>query len=623
MRPMRHWSRRSMLLALPLLALAFVGLNWLASTGLRGARLDLTQHRLYTLSPGTLRILQKIPEPITLQLYWSERAAEREPQFRVFAQRVRELLEEMVSRSGGKLRLQVVDPEPFSDAEDRAAQYGLTGVPLGQSGDTLYFGLVGSNSTDGESVMPFIQPSKEAFLEYDLARMITTLSNPGKPVLAVLSDLPTGPGYNPMTGEARPAWVMDRQLAEFFDIRRLQPNPASIGEDVNVLMVVHPKDPTPETQYAIDQFVLRGGHLLVFVDPDAESDPAGAALDPTQSPASRSSSLPQLFQAWGLEFDPGKVVLDRAHSLKVQPIPSEPPMDNIALLGLKRDSMNQKDVITADLETIDLASAGALSMRAAAPLKLEPLLQSSSNSALADSAAVRAAASDPSVLQQGFKPDGGGPYVLAGRLGGTLKSAFPDHDGAKHLAQSKRPVNIVVIADTDLLSDRMWVQVQDFLGQQVLDAFANNADFVYNAVDNLSGDDDLIQVRTRPTSQRPFERIDAVRRAADARYQAKAQELQQQLDALEQKLERLQPTTANGQPQPLGREQQAQLLQVQRDKLRLRKELREVQHQLNAEIEMIGTRLKQLDILAVPALVLLAALAIALRRRGRRRSPAG
>jgi ABC-type uncharacterized transport system involved in gliding motility auxiliary subunit len=622
MRPMRHWSRKSMLLALPLLALAFVGLNWLSSSTLRGARLDLTQHRLYTLSPGTLRILQKVPEPITLQLYWSERASEREPQFRVFAQRVRELLEEMAARSNGKVRLQVVDPQPFTDAEDRATEYGLTGVPLGQTGDTLYFGLVGSNSTDGESVMPFIQPSKEAFLEYDLARMITTLSNPGKPVLAVLSALPTGPGYNPMTGEARPAWVMDRQLAEFFDVRRLQANPTSIADDVNVLMVVHPKDPTPETQYAIDQFVLRGGHLLVFVDPDAESDPAGASLDPTEPASSRSSGLPQLFAAWGLEYDPGKVVLDRAHSLKVQPNPAMPPVDNIAMLGLKPDSMNQKDVVTAELETIDLASAGALSLRADAPMKLEPLLQSSANAALADTQAVRAAASDPSVLLQGFKPDGGGPYVLAGRLTGSIKTAFPERSGAQHLAASKRPANILVVADTDLLSDRMWVQAQDFLGQQVLNPFANNADFVYNAVDNLSGDDDLIQVRTRPTSQRPFERIDAVRRAADARYQAKAQELQQELDALEQKLERLQPTTADGKPQALGREQQAELLQVQRDKLRLRKELREVQLQLNADIEKIGTRIKQLDILAVPALVLLAALAIGLRRRWRRRAPA-
>ncbi|MEO8161421.1 MAG: GldG family protein, partial [Arenimonas sp.] len=415
MRAMRHWSRRSLLVALPLLALAFMGLVWLSSVSLQGARLDLTEHGQYTLSPGTLRILDKIPEPITLQLYWSEKAAQGEPQFRIFAQRVRELLQEVASHSHGKVKLQVIDPEPFSDAEDKAAEYGLQGVPLGNSGDTLYFGLVGSNSTDGESVMPFIQPDKEAFLEYDIARLLTTLSAPGKPVLALLSGLPQGPGYNPLTGQARPAWVMDRQLSEFFDIRRLQANPGSIGDDVSVLMVVHPKSLEPDAQYAIDQFVLRGGHLLVFVDPDAESDPGGA-IDPTQPTRTRSSDLPILFASWGLEYDPGKVVLDAQAALQVQPDPAQPPVRHLAILGLKKASMNQKDVVTADLESLNLSSAGAINLRAGSPLRLEPLVQSSSNSALAGIEAVRAASSDPTLLGRDFKPDGGGPYVLAARL---------------------------------------------------------------------------------------------------------------------------------------------------------------------------------------------------------------
>jgi ABC-type uncharacterized transport system involved in gliding motility auxiliary subunit len=285
--------------------------------------------------------------------------------------------------------------------------------------------------------------------------------------------------------------------------------------------------------------------------------------------------------------------------------------------------MNQKDVVTADLESLNLASAGALSLAPDSKLRLEPLLQSSANSALADTETVRAAASDPSRLARDFKADGGGPYVLAGRLSGALKTAFPERSGPKHLAASKRPVNILVVADTDLLSDRLWVQSQDFLGQEIHNPFANNADFVYNAVDNLSGDDDLIQVRTRPTSNRPFERIEVVRRAAEVRYQAKARQLQQQLDDLEQKLARLQPTTASGQAQALSRAQQAQLLDYQRQKLRTRKELREVQHQLNADIEAIGSRLKRIDILGMPALVLLASLGIALRRRWRRRGAEG
>jgi ABC-type uncharacterized transport system involved in gliding motility auxiliary subunit len=617
---MKRWGRSASVLALPLLALVFVGLVAASAYLFRGARLDLTEHHQYTLSPGTLRILGRIPEPIKLELFYSEKAAAAQPQFRVFAQRVKELLEEVAARSHGKLTLQVVDPEPFSDAEDKAASYGLQGVPLGNSGDTLYFGLVGSNSTDGETVMPFIQPAKEAFLEYDIAKIVSTLSATSKPVLAVLSDLPTGPGIDPVSGQAKPGWVMDRQLAEFFDIRRLQANPTSIADDVNLLVVMHPKAVSPDTEFAIDQFVLRGGHLLVFVDPDAESDPSGNVLDPAQTAQTRSSDLPILFKAWGLGYDRGKVVLDAQNALQVQPDPNRPPVRHLGILGLHKASMNQSDVITADLENLNLSSAGALSLSPTSTLKLEGLLQSSSNSMLSTSESVRAAASDPAVLADKFKADGGGPYVLAGRLTGALKTAFPERSGAGHLAASTQPVNIVVVADSDLLSDRMWVQSSDFLGQQILNPFANNADFVYNAVDNLIGNNDLIAVRTRPTSDRPFEKIDVVRRAAEARYQAKEKQLQAELDDLEQKLSKLQPSTANGQAPTLSREQQARLLQFQQQKLTTRKELRQVQHQLNADIESIGSQLKLINILGMPALVVLAALFIAWRRRGQRRS---
>ena len=537
----------------------------------------------------------------------------------MFAQRVRELLEEVAARSKGKISLRVIDPEPFSDAEDRATAFGLQGVPLGESGDKLYFGLVASNSTDGETAMPFIQPGKETFLEYDVAKMISSLSVASKPVLAVLSDLPIGPGIDPLSGQPTPGWVMDRQLSEFFDIRRLQANPTSIGDDVSLLMVVHPKALLADTEYAIDQFVLRGGHLLVFVDPEAESDPAGSLFDPTQSVQSRSSDMAKLFRAWGLVYDPGKIVLDAQNAMRFQPDPSQVPVRHVGIIGLKKESMNQSDVITADLESVNLSSAGTLSLAAGATAKLEALLQSSALTMLSTPEAVRAAQGDPGSLADNFKADGSGPHVLAGRLRGVLKSAFPDRVGPGHLGASVKPAYIVVVADTDILSDKLWVQAQDFLGQQILNPFANNADFVYNAVDNLVGNDDLIEVRTRPTSERPFDRIDGVRRRAEVRYQSKEKQLQLDLENLEQKLAKLQPITATGQAQALSREQQAQLLDFQQQKLRTRKELRDVQRQLNADIEAIGVRVKVLNILAVPALVLLAALLLALRRMLQRR----
>ncbi len=607
--------------ALPLLALVFIALIALSSYALHGVRLDLTEHKLYTLSDGTRHILDRNKEPVKLRLFYSEKAAQNLPQFRVYAQRVRELLEEIVARSHGKITLEVIDPEPFSEAEDKAASYGLQAVPLNTTGDSLYFGLVGTNSTDGETAMPFIQPDKEQFLEYDLAKLISTLTIDKKPVVAELSSLPIGPGTDPVTGQPSLGWVVDRQLSELFELRRLQPNPTSIGDDVDLLMLVHPKDLPETTQYAIDQFVLRGGHLLVFVDPIGESDPAAHVVDPTQMEQGIvASDLPRLFKSWGIAYDPAKVVLDSQNALQVQPDPNKPPVRNLAIAGLHKAALNQKDVVSADLENLNFSTAGAISLAASSPLTLEALAQSSSASSLVDAESVQAASNDPAALADNFKADAKAPYVLAARFTGPLKTAFPERAAAGQLLASKAPANIIVVADTDVLSDRLWVQIADFLGQQSFNPFANNGDFVYNAVDNLVGNSDLIAVRTRATSTRPFERVDVLRRSAEKRYQAKEKQLQQQLDTLEQKLNQLQPTTPGADAKSLSREQQAEVLRFQQQKLATRKSLREVQHQLNADIDALGVRLKVINMLAMPLLVVLLAALVGWRRWARRRA---
>lgn len=617
---MKTLSRRSIpLLALALLAVAFVALVALDSVLLRGARLDLTEQGLHTLSPGTLRILGKVEEPVTLKLYYSEHATRDLQQFRVYAGRVRELLEEIAARSGGKVTLEVIDPEPFSEAEDQAAAYGLQAIPLDRTGDKLYFGLVGSNSTDGESLMPFIQPDKEAFLEYDVAKLITTLGQPERPVVALLSGLPTGPSIDP-SGRQTPGWVIDRQLSELFELRRLQGMPTAIADDVDLLVLVHPHDLPEATQVAIDQFLLGGGRVLAFVDPDAEADQRGVnPLDPLAPTGPQPSDLGALFAAWGISFDPTRVVLDEVHALQVQPDPNGPPVRHLAVLGLGRDSLNQDDVVSAELDNVHFSTAGALGLARESTLSMEPLAQTSRTAALADAAAVRAAAADPDQLREGFRP-GNEPLVLAARFTGPLRSAFPDRKDEGHLAQSRGPVNLMVVADTDVLTDRLWVQVRDFLGDPVYNAFADNGDFVFNAVDNLVGNADLIAVRTRTPSARPFERVERIRRGAEQRYRATEQRLQQQLDELESKLAALQQPGADGQAQAISPEQQAEILRFQDERLRMRKELRDVQHRLNADIEALGDRLKLLNILAMPALVVLVALLVAARRWSRRRA---
>lgn len=617
---MKSFNRRSShVIALALVALAFVALVALSTVALRGARLDLTDKGLYTLSEGTRNILGKIEEPITLKLYYSEHATRDLQQFRVFATRVREVLEEIAARSKGKVVLEVIDPEPFSEAEDQAAAYGLQAVPLGTSGDKLYFGLVGLNSTDGETTMPFIQPDKESFLEYDIAKLISTLSVDTKPVVALISSLPTGPRVDP-SGRADPGWVVDRQISELFELRRMQGNPTEIADDVDLLMLVHPKGLPEDTLYAIDQFVLRGGRLLAFVDPDSEADQSGVdPLDPLSLQTPRASDLPALFNAWGIRYDVGRLVLDEVHALQVQPDPDGPPVRHLAVLGLGKDALNQDDVVSAELETLNFSSVGALSVADGGPLAMEALVQSSGASALERVERVRENTADPDRLRDDFKA-GGEPFVLAARFTGNLKTAFPERSGDKHLAQGTQPANLIIVADTDVLTDRLWVQARDFLGQPVYNAFANNGDFVYNAVDNLVGNSDLIAVRTRAAAARPFEKVAALRRGAEERYRSKELELQQQLDALEQELTRLQQPGAEGQAQALTPQQQAEIVRFQDEKLRMRKELREVQHRLNADIEALGSRLKLINILGVPLVVVVVALFVAWRRWSRRRS---
>jgi ABC-type uncharacterized transport system involved in gliding motility auxiliary subunit len=597
---------------LAVLAVLFVALVFLSGVLLRGARIDLTGNRLYTLSPGTESILSKIEEPISLDYYFSDHAVRDIPQLRTYANRVRELLEEIEAKSGGKIRLEVIDPLPFSEHEDRATAAGLQAVPLGNSGETLFFGLVGTNSTDGEASIPFFQPDKEAFLEYDVAKVISSLSNDALPVVGLLSGLNMGQTFDPQRGGVQPGWVVDGELRKLFDIRRIEAEATAIPDEIQALILVHPKNLSNDMLYAIDQFVLRGGRLLAFVDPHAEAEQAGQGADPAMAMfAEKSSDLARLFTAWGVSYDPDQVLLDGRHALELQTQPDRPPVRHLAVLGLRGGgsdtALNSNDVISADLEQINLSTVGFFDVAEDAAVKLETLLQSSAAAMPVPAERLRTLA-DPESLFADFTPTGE-RYTIAGRLTGPLKTAFPERSGEQHLAESREPANVVMIADTDLLTDRLWVQVSQFFGQRVLNAFANNGDFTINAVDNLIGSGDLISVRTRPGSVRPFDTVDDLKRAADDRFRAKEQELQAQLAETERKLTELQSAKGeSGSAMLLSPEQQSELLRFQEEKLRIRKELRQVRAQLDADIRALGGKLKFLNIAGVPLLLTLGAL---------------
>lgn len=594
--------------ALGLLALLLIAVLVLANTFLR-ARIDLTENHQYSLSPGTHKMLADIAEPLNLYFYYSDRGSADLPMLRTYAVRVREMLEEMAADADGKIRLTVVDPLPFSEEEDRAVSYGIQAVPAGKAGESLYFGLAGTNATDGLSVIPFFQPDKESFLEYDLIKLVHSLVVGKKPVIGVITSLNMAGGFDPATRSATDGWAVYQELGDQFDLQVLNAaSLTSIPEDVSALLVVHPKAPSDDLQYAIDQFLLRGGRLVLFVDPNADSDPAGGdPSSPEAMFASKSSDLPKLFKAWGIDYDPNQVVLDAGNALPVQVAPNQPPVRHLAILGLGRDSLNPDEVTTAQLQNLNVASSGQFRLTEAATLKLSPLVQSSGESMLIGADRLKLAI-NPADLYDDFSPSNE-HYVLAARLDGPLKSAFPERSEDGHLAESKTDAHILMVADSDLLTDRLWVQVSNFFGQKVMNAFANNGDFAINAVDNMSGSSALIGIRGRASSLRPFTTVEALKRQADQRFRAKEEELQRQLTDTESRLVELQSGKSSEAAMIMSPEQQAEVERFQQQKVQIRKELRQVRRQLDADIEALGGKLKFINIVLLPLLLTLGALA--------------
>jgi ABC-type uncharacterized transport system involved in gliding motility auxiliary subunit len=616
--------------ALLALGLLLVGLTVLFNHALRGWRLDLTENRLYTTAPGTDRILASIKEPINLYFFFSEKTAAQLPQLKTYGVRVREFLEELAGRSGGKLRLHVIDPQPFSEEEDRAAELGVRGAPVGAANSQFYFGLAGTNSTDGHAAIEFFDPNKEQFLEYDVVKLVYQLANPKKPVVAWLSSLPMGPDFDPRSGQMREPSVVYSEAQQLFDLRPLEPSAARIDPDTNVLVLVHPKNLPPAMQFAIDQFALRGGHILAFVDPLAEADTSGLeAQNPMAAmSADKSSHLAGLLNAWGVQFNPGEVVADRGHALSVTMRQGEEPVEHLGVLGLGKDSFTPDDVITAGLSNVNVATAGYLEPVKGSNLRFEPLLRSSTDAAPLPVERFRML-SDPASLLDGFKPTGR-RYTIGARVSGMVHSAFPAGPpagvqplpGQSALKESTKPLNLVVIADTDLLSDFLWVHEQNFFGQRMTQAWASNGDLVQNALDNLAGSADLISVRGRASFTRPFERVEKLRRAADDRFRAKEQELEQQLRETEEKLTALQAKGGGSSAELIiTPAQEQEILHFRTEKLRIRKQLRAVRAGLDADIQRLGTMLKILDIAVVPALFAALALLIAAWRRRRRQAP--
>ncbi|MFN4163716.1 MAG: Gldg family protein, partial [Ferrovibrio sp.] len=605
---------------------------------------------LYTLSDGTRNVLKAIPEPITLRFFFSDKLAGNAPQLRQYGARVRELLERYAALSNGMLRLEVIDPEPFTEAEDRAVQAGLQGINL--PGGQLYFGLVASNTLDQQQTIPFFQAEKEQFLEYDLTKLVYALSSPKKPTVGILGSLPLeyGPGgmMAAMRGQSQPYLILD-QIKQFFDVKMLDATkPEEIDDKLSVLILAHPKDLSAQAQYAVDQFVLKGGRLIVFADPYSETMaamPNPMTGQPMPPGADQSSLLPELFKAWGIEVVPGKFVADLALAQRVQTGRSGPAavVDYIPWLAIPGERLSQEDVVTADLTQINAASMGAIRKLDGAAVTLTPLITSSNQAMLMDTNDLQGDP-NPQVLAGKFKPTGE-TYTLAARISGPAKTAFPNgaptqakdgdkpadqkpagqKDSGPQVMESAKPINVLLVTDADLLDDRFWVRSQQMFGQNLYVPIAANADFLVNAIDNMSGSGDLIGLRSRGRSQRPFELIDNMRRQAEQQFLARQKALEQKLEATQKQLADLQSKTQEQSNALLSAEQQAAMDAFRDDLLNTRRELRGVQRELNRDIEGLQLLVKFINIGLMPLLAALVAvgLAIAWRRRRIRRALEG
>jgi len=608
--------------SLALVALLFIGIALLANTLLRGAQVDLTSDKLYTLSDGTRNLLRGLKEPVNLYFFFSDRDATAMPELKTYGKRVRELLESMVERSNGKLTLKVIDPKPFTEEEDRANELGVQGAPAGPNGERFYFGLAGTNSTDGKEALPSLDPKLDEQLEYDVAKLVYKLASGKKPVIAWLSTLPMSGNFDMQTGRPTPPWMVYGQAEQLYTVRTIEPTITAIDADVDVLVLVHPKGLSPAALYAIDQFAMRGGRILAFVDPNSQMDQSGQ--DPNnpmaQFAADKSSHLEPLLASWGVEFKSDQVLGDLERGLVVAMRQGEPPSQHIAILGFDNTSVS-KDVITTRLDSINMATVGSLKPVAGSKLKFEPLIHTSKQAGLIPAQRF-AMMSDPGTLRDGFKPDG--EHVVAARISGDATSAFASGPpegataAADALKASAKPLNIIVVADTDLLADFMWGQQGNFFGQPIFQPFANNGELVWNALDNLAGSNDLISIRGRASFSRPFDRVAELRRKADTQFRAKELQLESELNQTEETLSKLQTARPGGSEAILSPEQVQEIERFQEQKLHIRKELRAVKSGLNDDIKSLGMWMKVLNIAVVPAAFAIAALFVSLWHRRRR-----
>jgi len=594
-------------------------------------RADLTDGRVYTLSPGSRAVLAKLEAPVKLRLYYSQGSEAVPVGLKTFAKRVEDLLNEYKAAGRGKVVVEKFNPEPDSDAEDSAQLDGIDGQ-LTNSGEKFYLGL-SIAFLDQKAAIPVLAPDRERLLEYDITRGIAQVGETKKPVVGVMSALPVmGRSLDPIRKQQpSEAWVLIQELKKIFDVKEIKLNAPKIDDDIKVLLVIHPRDLPEETEYAIDQYVLRGGKLIAFVDPYAYFDQQPDLQNPFGGNQAGQSTFYNLFKAWGIDVDMGKVIADLSFAS------GEGPRLLPTLLALTTQALNLDDVVTSQVGTLLIPFGGAFKGKPAEGLTQTVLAHTSKNSMPVD-LIIATLSGEPST--RGFQPSGE-EMPLAIRLTGKFHTAFPEgkprpfmppradqkkgpdekkmaeEKAEPQLKQSKDENSVVLVADVDLLSDGAAVEIQDVFGQRVVVPRNGNLALALGLVEQLSGDSALISLRSRASFSRPLTVLRQMEARAQQQYLGKIKELEDSLNQTQENLQKLQKSKAGVTSSILTSEQQAELDNFRTKAAEARLALKQLRKNLRVETDTLEFWTKVVNIGLVPLLVALAGLALALARRRR------
>jgi len=600
-------------------ALILVGFNIITATFKK--RIDLTEEKAYTLSAGTKAILAKLDTPVKIRFYCtqSEQSTPETVFLRDYASRVDDLLAEFKQAGGGKIVIEKLNPQPDSDAEDKARFDGIQQQALG--GEPFYLGIAVSMLDEKQTVE--LPPNRERLMEYDIDRAITRVATPTKPVIGVMSTLPIwGQPSNPMMQQmgqrGSEPWVVLNELKEDFDLKRVEPTAETISDDIKVMLVIHPKEISDKMQYALDQFVLRGGKLIAFLDPYSVVDSRSSNPMMGGMSMGSSSNLEKLLKAWGLTFDTTKVVADTTLLMELGGRNGEPTRQP-TWLSLTKNEMDKDDITTSEIDNVWLPMAGAFSGTPAAGLKETVLFKSTKDSQLVEG---MMASMGPEQVLKDFKSSDK-EQAMAVRLTGKFKTAFPDGAPgekdtnaapakAESLKESKTETTVVLVGDTDMLYDNFSVRTMDSPFGRMAMPMNANLNFAQNCVEQMSGDQNLIQVRSRAVRNRPFEVVKRKEAEANQRFQAEVSKLEAKLQETQQRLNELQSQKKDkSQRFIMSPEQEKELADFQKQEAEARKQLKEVRKELNKDIDSLKNNVKWINIMAMPVLVSLFGIGLA------------